>query len=456
MKKVYRRVVTSIVTLSLLASLACHANDIQKVTSFSDVSPSYWGYETIMDMAQYGILKGTTTPVNGVGTFSPEETMTRAEFITAALRAVCPTEANAIELDKDSWWRGYYILALDMELIKSFELDDGDLSQPMSREEMAMVMVRCVENMGEELDQRVAVSQIADYDNVDDYYKEYVRDCFSFGLLCGVDSNGTFIPTRTLTRAEAATVLCRLVNEDMRVEVEFEEESVETNDDNQWDSYKDETDDRNDRNDRDDNEDEEVVDNQEEVKKPDNDNQYDETDKVDNNTMYDEPEKMEDEKPDLLPWENGGKTPSKYTYEEFESLTGAQQMAFQKYLGDNFDAWLQQAQGGIVEDNTEDIDLPWENGGKTPSKYTYEEFESLTGAQQMAFQKAIDFDAWLESVQSGDIDDNEMPWEAPNAKRPEDYTWDDFLKLTPGQSIDFQGAFEETDGFEKWLVENSP
>ncbi len=46
--------------------------------------------------------------------------------------------------------------------------------------------------------------------------------------------------------------------------------------------------------------------------------------------------------------------------------------------------------------------LPWENGGKAPSEYTWEEFLALSGEEQMAFQNAFgsseDFEAWMNRV----------------------------------------------------------
>ena len=49
---------------------------------FTDVPSSHWAYKPIMNMVNKGIIAGTTTPVNGVGTFSPDSPMTRAQFIT--------------------------------------------------------------------------------------------------------------------------------------------------------------------------------------------------------------------------------------------------------------------------------------------------------------------------------------------------------------------------------------
>ena len=439
MKRIFSKIITGIVTLSLLASLACHANETPEVTSFSDVPPAYWGYQTIMDMTEYGIFKGTSTPVNGVGTFSPEKTMTRAEFITAALRAVYPEVAADIEMDKDQWWRGYYVLALDKKLVKVFELDDGDLSKPMSREEMAMVMVRCVENMGEELEKRVSTSQIADYDTIDSYYKEYVCDCFSYGLLCGVDTKGTFAPAKTLTRAEAATVLCRLIDEDMRVDVEFVEMPVETDDedDNRWDTYEDEPDYRDDRDDKNNKVEENKKPEKEEDRKP------------------TETEKTEEDKPDLMPWEYpNAKQPEEYTAEEYEALTTIQKQAFAASFEsvEDFNKWMNQATGGS---SNADV-MPWEkDGGKQPKEYTWAEYEALTNTQKEAFfdsfGNAEAFDNWKQRVtgNGGSAETEQMPWE-DGGKQPKKYTWAEYEALTPLQKEAFFDSFGSVEAFDNW------
>ena len=167
-----------------------------------------------------------------------------------------------------------------------------------------------------------------------------------------------------------------------------------------------------------------------------------------------------EEDSEKLPWEVlGSKQPKDYTYAEFETLTAGQQMAFQNSFGsyEAFDAWLQKALSGDTDEET----LPWEvPGAKQPAEYTYAEFEVLTAGQQMAFQNNFGsieaFDAWLQKALSGDVGEEIMPWEVVGAKQPEEYTWDEFIALSPGQQIAFQSAFKEADGFEKWLEENEP
>ena len=47
------------------------------------------------------------------------------------------------------------------------------------------------------------------------------------------------------------------------------------------------------------------------------------------------------------------------------------------------------------------LDLPWDNGGKQPLDYTWEEFVALSMEHQIAFQFAMgfeEFEAWLNRV----------------------------------------------------------
>lgn len=103
--------------------------------------------------------------------------------------------------------------------------------------------------------------------------------------------------------------------------------------------------------------------------------------------------------PIYCPWDDGGKQPSEYTWDEFNALTGPQQIMFQKTFADidEFDVWLQKAQGNEPEL------IPWENGGKLPPEYTWDEFNALSGELQMKFQYYFgdidEFDKWLTANQ---------------------------------------------------------
>lgn len=156
-----------------------------------------------------------------------------------------------------------------------------------------------------------------------------------------------------------------------------------------------------------------------------------------------------------LPWENGGKQPDEYTYQEYEALTDLQKSAFREHFEslDAFNDWL-------LRVCVEQEELPWENGGKRPEAYTYEEFEKLTPGQQIAFQNSFQsadgFSQWVQRVKP-QIEESgaDKSWNG-NGKRPEDYTYAEFAALSPAQQIAFQLSFSSAEAFDKWLQKAKP
>lgn len=197
---------------------ACTASGASAL-SFSDVPSSHWGYSAISKMTQRGLFSGTSEPVNGVGTFSPDAPMTRAAFITVMTRELYPNDLNNAS-SGNKWWSPYYDVALKNGLLNKNDLDKGDLDKAMTREEMAMVLVRSAAQKGEKAGVTVSDSKISDIGSVGAEYKSYVKECFSLGLIGGTDSKGTFSPKGTLNRAAAATVIYRLIDPSARLKVE--------------------------------------------------------------------------------------------------------------------------------------------------------------------------------------------------------------------------------------------
>ena len=99
-----------------------------------------------------------------------------------------------------------------------------------------------------------------------------------------------------------------------------------------------------------------------------------------------------------IPAVSDGKQPSENTWEEYQAMTEEEQLEFQNKFGSQevFEAWLDAAM--LADTEQELADAPWKNGGKQPSEYTWEEFEALSGPQQIAFQNVLGqeaFEAWL-------------------------------------------------------------
>ena len=221
MKKITSLLLTLILTLSF--TIVAFATDL----SFSDVPSSNWAYPTIMKATELGLFKGTSTvDANGVGTFSPDRTMSRAEFITVCLRAA---KIASVETSGGHWYDGSWEAAVKYGLIT--EQDFGGLSgmeQGMSRQEMAYVLVNTLEYNGEKATNIISPGRIPDYTFVNSFYKPYVLSAYTLGLICGQDKIGTFNPSGTLTRAQGATVLIRLLEKDARQKIDTSAPKAET------------------------------------------------------------------------------------------------------------------------------------------------------------------------------------------------------------------------------------
>lgn len=204
-----RKIVSAALACALAASLSVPA--LAADLTFSDVPSNHWAAQPIIEMTEQGLFSGTTTPVNGVGTFAPDATMTRGAFLTVLTRWLFPEELDAMSAVPGApWWQNNYTLALQNGLLKDKELG-GDLDKAMNRQEMAVVLARAAQGLGLAPDTLVSESAIPDWYSIGEGYREGVRFSYSMGFIGGVDSKGTFNPNGTLTRAQAATVVYRLL-----------------------------------------------------------------------------------------------------------------------------------------------------------------------------------------------------------------------------------------------------
>ncbi|MBQ8588575.1 MAG: S-layer homology domain-containing protein [Clostridia bacterium] len=193
----------------------------QLVNSFRDVEQGDWYYIPVQALVQRGLFAGKGDMVEGVGTFAPNDTMTKAEFVTVVARMFCDEDEINCYLSNDSiWWDKYYNTCVAMGIFNKHEIPYTSMEQCMTREEMSLVAERAVRkiegNSKVTYDMDKASSVIPDFDQVSNHLKSYVVQAYADGLLCGTDDAGSFAPKSTLTRAEAATVLYRIVESNYR------------------------------------------------------------------------------------------------------------------------------------------------------------------------------------------------------------------------------------------------
>ena len=107
-----------------------------------------------------------------------------------------------------------------------------------------------------------------------------------------------------------------------------------------------------------------------------------------------------------------------------------------------------------VDHKTDDeisISLPWENGGKQPDEYTWDEFQELDGMRQEAFVESFDtleaFEIWEDK---NEPKENQVyPWES-GERELLDYTWEEFSELSGIAQENFVESFESSEAFRAW------
>jgi hypothetical protein len=180
---------------------------VQALAAFSDVPETHWASASVEQMAEAGILEGYPD-----GTFRPDETLSRAQFLAMVVRACWP-ELAAEPQDGEAWWAPWYEVAVQKELL----LDDcgavfaanteADMNAPITRYEMATVLSRAYRTVGGTPVSREVT--FTDADQFPEAYRSKVYTATMTGLLNGYP-DGSFSGQAELKRSEGAAAVQRL------------------------------------------------------------------------------------------------------------------------------------------------------------------------------------------------------------------------------------------------------
>ena len=177
------------------------------VPEFTDVKGT-WYADTVNALAAKGVIKGYED-----GTFRGDNSLTRAEFVTLIVRAFGFTAAKDYQspfTDVDGWAKEYIDAAASCGIVNGIAGTIFAPDDPITREQMMTILYRvqrCCELTLPELEE---VPALKDLDEVSAWAKPAVEALISTGLIRGDDHN-ELLPQNKTTRAEAATVLFRLL-----------------------------------------------------------------------------------------------------------------------------------------------------------------------------------------------------------------------------------------------------
>lgn len=170
---------------------------------FTDVA-GHWAAEYISWLAGEGAVSGVTPT-----TFAPGAKMTRAMFVTVLGRLYGEQKSGDTgftDVKKGSYYEPWVAWAAEKGIITGsngrFRPEDT-----ISRQEMAVIILRLLESEGEQIPERE--SSYADKEQIADWAKKAASALSALGVLEGKSGN-RFDPKGLLTRAESAAVLYRM------------------------------------------------------------------------------------------------------------------------------------------------------------------------------------------------------------------------------------------------------
>ena len=186
--------------------------------AFKDVPASYWGYKNIQRAYTDGVVSGTDySEKTGERNFSPEAKLTMAQFTTILTRAFYADElaASTAGNEPDAKW-----YAATQDVCEKHDLTNGynfvNAEYESGRYQMARIMYYVLVDKGitlpSDAEITAAQSKIADWNRIPERNKTSVATVFAMGLITGKDEAGNFVGNDSVTRAEAATVYCRLAD----------------------------------------------------------------------------------------------------------------------------------------------------------------------------------------------------------------------------------------------------
>jgi hypothetical protein len=178
-------------------------------TTFHDLEGYDWAKLEIEALAALEVINGTS-----VSTFSPEDDITRADFICLLVRAL-QLQADVVDNFEDVEQSDYYYK--EIGIAKGLGIAQGtgdnhfDPKTSISRQDMMVIAARAMKISGRMLEEPASnLSRFNDSSEVAAYAVSPLARLAKEGIIQG--SNNMIMPHDTAIRAEAAVIIYRLLN----------------------------------------------------------------------------------------------------------------------------------------------------------------------------------------------------------------------------------------------------
>lgn len=177
---------------------------------FTDVPVSHWASNVIKNMAAKHVIAGVSD-----ASFAPGRDVTRAQmaaFIVRALGLKASGSTAFTDVASNKWYAAEVAAAAEAGIISGRSAKLFAPEDVISREEMAVMIVRAHEYMTGSTVTASPLSNFVDASKISDWAQSYVNAAHELGYIQG-RGNNQFAPAGTTTRAESAQVVSLLIKD---------------------------------------------------------------------------------------------------------------------------------------------------------------------------------------------------------------------------------------------------
>ena len=184
---------------------ATYTVSVTTADQFSDVNEGDWYYSNVMRAVELGILSGYSD-----GTFRPMNNITRRDFAIMLAQSLGhsndePATSPFKDVADDDYGVSSIAYLYEQGITAGDDKGNFNPDAYITRQEAAIFLARAFEATG------TTSETFTDDAKIASWAKDFVYAAKAAGLMNG-DTNGTFRPTSTLTRAEAASAMVNAVD----------------------------------------------------------------------------------------------------------------------------------------------------------------------------------------------------------------------------------------------------
>ena len=206
MNRKWKRTIAALISACMLSAAPLPAF----AKTFDDIQ-GHWAQPVIEELADKGIIDGESET-----RYNPEGQVTRAEFVkllTGTQTEQLPeTDPGYPDIPADHWAKGYIAYAKDNGILLESDGGNFEPERPITRNEAAVWISRALKQTG-----NAAELDFTDNDLIQN--REAVAGTVAAGIMTG-NEDGSFAPENSMTRAEAAAIISRMIDQENTSEPE--------------------------------------------------------------------------------------------------------------------------------------------------------------------------------------------------------------------------------------------